>query len=310
VSKKIAFLFLIVISAFAAVAEPLVTETENYKIIAVSPLESWSGDKASITNSVDACRNKEAAIGIYKEAFKPYASSHPYYQQSVAAITKIGFSYSVNSDNRVLVFQPIEIQLDQFESFITTQNAIYKQSVIAQGNPRELESKTSSNKILGSIVSLATTAVLGSKFGNLNGAQMSLNSGMNGDVYQLVARYKDAMAPVDIASFTTDFKPDANGQSKFTKIEARLVHSKMHDRAGQVIIGYKTEKTPELEAAALETAIIHLVGADTSVESLAAARQQDYARRLAIWDAYVAQSTKESANDLDPKAQSNGRDRE
>ena len=174
---------------------------------------------------------------------------------------------------------PVGLDPKEFSSFAKNQHELYKQVVIADGNPATLHSKVSRRKFFSGVISLATVAVAGEKFGSL-GANTVLNTGIAGDVYQLSASSRAALIP--ITSLPTF---DA---SSYKYIDVRKVIQGNNERLGQVIIAYKNDKTEDVENTALIKAIVSLTGADTTVEAIQQARDEDLTQRQAIWDACVS----------------------
>jgi CO dehydrogenase/acetyl-CoA synthase alpha subunit len=60
------------------------------------------------------------------------------------------------------------------------------------------------------------------------------------------------------------------------------------DTPGEILIAYKVDKTPQAEHEALVKAIVTLTGADTTPEAVQQSRQGDFEKRVALWDACVA----------------------
>jgi hypothetical protein len=151
--------------------------------------------------------------------------------------------------------------------------------VLAQGNPTTLPDRVRGRKVLGTILAVATTAFAFDKLGSI-GAQAALGSGLTGDVYQVASQYKSALAPLSLN--LTDF-------GDYKSVDVRNVTTAYSDRVGQIIIGYKVDRTPQIEAEAMALAILSVSGLDTTPDQVAAARADDLAARQAVWDACVAE---------------------
>ena len=84
----------------------------------------------------------------------------------------------------------------------------------------------------------------------------------------------------------------------YRRIDVRRVDFRP-DSPGEIVIAYKTEKTPQAEQDALVKAIVALAAADTTADAVDAARQTDFKERVAIWDACVADGKCEKEASID-----------
>ena len=269
---------------------PVEYDTPDTHIIVVRALDSWSGDNSASEDSLTAVEEHEGGFSLWYSkgrgvdgypmlfGFNNGAQSDIVVQGVIAALKPLNFKLA-QIKARFKVDIPVGLDPKEFSSFANSQHELYKQVVIADGNPTTLHRSVSTKKFLAGVLSIGSVIVGGEKYGSL-GANTVLNTGIAGDVYQLTASSRAALIPT-----TSLFTFDA---SSYKYIEARRVIQGNNERLGQVIIAYKKDKTDAAENAALIKAIVTLTGADTTVEAIQKARDADLAQRQAIWDACVA----------------------
>jgi hypothetical protein len=273
------------ILSLTAFATPVEFDTPDAHVIVIRALDSWSGDKGASEDSLERIAAHKCAFML--KTPKGEILGHPLLFQGLSdnpivqnvnnEIHKHGFELVNRIEMRINIDMPATTAPADFKHFSDAQREIFKRLVITQGNPSKRESQVSSNKFFGAVLALGTVAVGGEKYGSL-GSQTVLNTGVASDVYELTATSKAAISPVELPNF------DA---SAYKTIDVRKVTQ--NDRFGQVIIAYKNDKTDETENAALIKAIVTLTGADTTVDAIKQARNEDLTNRQAIWDECVAE---------------------
>ncbi|NBX55819.1 MAG: hypothetical protein EBT70_12270, partial [Betaproteobacteria bacterium] len=246
--KRAAFvlgLFTSTLATTTSLAAPLVFETEAAKIIVVRPIDLWSGDKSVLEDSLNAHKEKtvhykvqtDSAILSGNPALFKSPSEHPLIKDVNAKINAVGFKAPMSSANAMFIHKSSSIPGLVANEFFAYQNDVYKQAVISQGNPDDLESKTSRNKVLGAALTIGTTILAGQRYGLDRGANTFLGSGSADDLYKAVASYNASLVAVEIPNFDV---PTAK------EVSVRKVES-MGKVTGQIIIAYKDEKTEAAE---------------------------------------------------------------
>jgi len=267
-------------------AAPLVFETETAKIIVVRPIDLWSGDKSVLEDSLNAHKEKtvhykvqtDSAVLNGNPALFRSPTDHPLIKDVNAKINTVGFKAPMSSANAMFIHKQSSIPGLVANEFLAFQNDVYKQAVISQGDPDDLQSRTSRNKVLGAALSIGTTILAGQRFGLDRGANTFLGSGSAEDLYKSVASYNGSLVAVEIPNLDI---------STAKEVSVRKVES-LNKVTGQIIIAYKDEKTEAAEHEALVIAVVALTGANSTTAEIEQARKEDFARRKAIWDKCVA----------------------
>lgn len=270
-------------------AAPVEYDTPDAHIIVIRALDSWSGDNSASDDSLEAVAKHEGGFRLNRPkgavfgfpllfGFNGDSKADAVIQGVVLALKPLKFELAQDKTN-FSIERPVALDPTKYANFINYQRELFQHLVISQGNPATLPSRVSSKKFFGAVLSLATVAVAGEKFGAL-GSQTTLNSGIAGDVYQISASSRAALSPIALPHF------DASG---YKSIDVRRVIQGNNDRLGEVIIAYKNDKTDDAENTALIKAIVTLTGADTTVEAIKQARAEDLAERQAIWDSCVVE---------------------
>jgi hypothetical protein len=288
--KRAAFALALVTTTLASItaqAAPLVFETEATKIIVVRPIDVWRIDPAIGKDSLEEHKNKRVSYVLAHGGAKlngsptlfGSASSHPLIKDINNKLEQLGAERTRSVGvNGFYVEEATQVSKELIENLFEYQADIYQQMVISQGNPDELQSKNSRNKVLGVALATATTIVAGQRFGLGLGSQTVLGSGTARDLYSAVSRYDNSISPVEISTFPLD---------GFKSFEIRRVNPP-NRTMGQIIIAYKDEKTEAAEHEALVIAVVALTGANSTTAEIEQARKEDFARRKAIWDKCVA----------------------
>lgn len=285
-SKSLLLCTLLLSSTFAS-AQVVQKETNDAFIMVARPIDMWSPDESFANRTLDELKGKEITfsyfepggkrIGVYNRVLQGPESA-PVGNAAISKLTQDGFKIgSSTTRSRVNIFQPDTINPLDFPEFVAAQNAIYAQSVIAAGNPNNLQSKESVKKVLGGLVSLATFAIVGDKLGYANANSTVIGNGVAFDLGDSVQKFGRIAVPCPLP--TADI-------SSYKQAEVRRVQN--GKTFGIVVIAYKEAKTLETERAALAEAIYTLTGADTTVDNVISARAEDFANRQKIWSECVS----------------------
>lgn len=267
-------------------AAPVEIDTPDVHIVVMRALDSWSGDEGASEDSLEAVADHEG--GFQLERPQGLVLGFPLLfgglnddvvvQGVNSALKAMKFKLTQSKVN-FKVDKPIALEPEKFAEFAKYQRDLFQNLVISEGNPTTLHNSVSARKFFSSVLALGTVAIAGDKYGTL-GKEAMLNSGIPGDVYQFSSSGRAALTPMD----TPDFK-----SASYKSIDVRRVIQGNNERVGQVIIAYKTDKTEAAENDALIKAIVSLTGADTTVEAVKQAREEDLSKRQAIWNACVSE---------------------
>jgi len=273
-------------------AAPIEIDTPDAHIVVMRALDSWSGDESASEDSLTEVAKHRGGFILASEkgprfdtlgypmlfGFNSESEGNPVVHGVIQALKPFDFKLHQDATNfrveNAATFEP-----DKFVKFAKYQRDLFKSLVISEGNPATLHSSVSARKFFSGILALGTVAIVGEKYGAL-GQETILNSGIPGDVYQFSSSGRAALTPLD----TPDFK-----SASYKSIDVRRVIQGNNERVGQVIIAYKTDKTEAVENDALIKAIVSLTGADTTVEAIKQARDEDLSKRQAIWNTCVSE---------------------
>ena len=294
--KSIAVI-LSLVATTASMAAPLVFETESAKVFVVRPIDQWSGDKSVQSSSLEAHKNKTTWYTVLLNDQKylfgnpnvtQSASNHPITNGVAQKLEQSGFKLPRSSDNSFTVQLPVSIPVEKIGTVQTYQTAAFKQTIANQGNPDDLQGKTTRNKFIGGLLSVGTMIAAADRFGAGGGSHATLGSGITDSIYSAVAQYKGGLVPVDLSGQDLEqwcSKPEC----RYNEIELRRVTTAAPDRVGQIVIAYKNGKTQEAEEAALIQAVYLLTAAGSSTAEIEKARQENLQLRKNIWASCVAE---------------------
>ena len=264
-------------------ADPITIETNDATVIVVRPLDQWSGNKSALEETLAAQQEKTVWYQVFlgpttgfrgNPTLTQSRSDHPIGNRIAAALDSLSFKQPRSSANSFTVYPPVSIPAENIADFLKFQDYAFKRTVLASGDPEKLQSKTSRNKFFAGVLAVGITALGAEKFGLANGAHATLGSGITADVYNMASKFKGGMAPVQTAAIDS---------SKYTVVDSRTVTVPTGDRAGQILIAYKGQKTEQAEATALTEAVIALTGAKTATADIEASRASDFKVRQSIW---------------------------
>lgn len=275
-----------------ATAAPVVIDTPSAYIIVIRALDTWSGDRDASEDSLAEVSKHRGGFVLASEkgprydtlgypmmfGFNGDSEGNPVVHGVIEALKPLNFKLHQDATN-FKVENAGTVEPKKFAAFANYQRELYRNFVTTEGNPATLHNSVFAKKILSGALAIGTVAVAGDKYGFL-GKEAALNSNIPSDLYQFGASGNAAITPLDLPDF------DATG---YKAIDVRRVIQGNNDRAGQIIIAYKNDKTEEASNAALIAAIVSLTGADTTVEEIEKSRAADLAKRQAIWDACVSE---------------------
>lgn len=285
--KKTIVVFSVTLLSLSALSAPLEFDTQDAHVIVIRSIDSWSGDSSASEKSLNSISKHEG--GFQLEGKKGTVLGYPMLfgglnDDSVVQgvnneLKKLNYKLTQTGDFTFKVDKPVALEPTKYSSFANGQRDLYKSVVISEGNPASLSGRVGTKKFFSGVLSFGLVALGGEKYGAL-GSQTVLNTGVAGDAYQLSASMRSALIPIHL--------PEIDA-SNYKSIDVRNVIQGNNDRFGQVIIAYKNDKTDDAENAALIKAIVSLTGADTTVDAIKQARNEDLTNRQAIWDACVAE---------------------
>ncbi len=282
------FSFLYAFSAFlsfsASAAE--VIDRPDYTMYIAGTLDQWSGNQKDLTESSRDHTKKLVtySIGLREKFFiigNPSIftgpSDHPIINRANSSLAAAGFSTPNQSLNYFRINPPVVIPAEMLPKIAAAQSELRKRSTLAQGDPSTLQERVATKKLVGNLAAIGLTVFAGANAGAA-GASAVLGSGAASDLATTVGRFGSAISPVSLA--LDPVEPDQ-------LVEFRKVITRNQDRAGQVVIVYKREKTPQIEEDALVEAVLALSGAKQTPEAISSARQQDFQERSSMWRACV-----------------------
>lgn len=284
--NKRLFLFFLSIPLFSS-AEVVTVKGEAYDLFISRPVDIWSPDPSHRQVTLGAIKDKNASYMLMGENGKSQfrgspltfqgISDHPVTQGVKEKASSYGLNLINGSGYYFNVSAPLEVKPSEFSMFLDGQSKIYRKFVVAQGDPAQLESSAATKKLIGGALAIAGTFYATDKLGGVFGANAAFNStatNLSGDVYGFFSKIKGVVAPVEFL--------EPIDASKYSGFEVRKVTS-FPEMIGQIVIAYKGEKKADVQNEALIQSIIELTGATTNTQSVEAARQKDFERRLAIW---------------------------
>jgi hypothetical protein len=290
-------LALSLLAATTAMAAPFVFETDGAKVFVVRPIDQWSGDKSALESSLEAHKNKTAWYTVLLNDQKylfgnpnvtQSASNHPITNAVAHKLDQAGFKLPRSSDNSFTVQLPVAVPVEKIGTVQTYQTAAFKQAIASQGNPDDLQGKTTRNKFIGGLLSVVTMIAAADRYGAVGGSHATLGSGITDSIYSAVSQYKGGLAPIDLSGQDLQqwcSKPEC----RYKEIEIRRVTTAAPDRVGQIVIAYKNGKTPEAEEGALVQAVYLLTAAGSSTTDIEKARQENRQLRKDVWAACIAE---------------------
>lgn len=276
-------------TTFAAVclAQPVHLDTADTHIIVVRPIDTWSGHRTTSQYTLDGFREKKVAFIYYASNGEKIIGSSGLFRKAPqtavvqgvqTGLERHGFTNNGPSGMLFTVDRPIEVSPDKMADFTNLQNALYAEYVIAQGDPSTLSDRITAKRFVNAGLALAAYNFGMDKLGPTSGAQFVFSTGITEDIAKLTLQERKGLAAVPAPAF------DYSG---YKSVQVRKV-SFGSDRVGQIIIAYKGDRTDEAENSGLAEAIVAASGADTTVEAVESARNDDYRHRLEIWSACVA----------------------
>ncbi len=255
-------------------AAPVEYDTPDAHIVVIRPMDQWFPD-AGVEKSLDKEYFSDEYAGAYWYTDKDYVSLRSDEPLAILFRSKNPNKSPALWRMSISTRKPIPVQPSQMAQFIKAQNEFYGLSVIARGNPMTLPNRLRTNAIWRDVLTIATIGIGGAVGGGNLAAAVAGSS---------IPSQFGALA-LDAQQGIVGVKPLNLDYSKYKAIDLHRVDG---GGVGQIIIAYKTEKTPAIENEALAIAIGSTLGFDTTKEATLAARAADLADRQAIWDKCVA----------------------
>lgn len=271
-----------------AQAIPVEFDTPDAHVIVVRPVDLWSGDRGWSEDSLDYIETRKFNFmlggngGYFRGGPTVFqgVDDHPVTKGVERVLESMGAD-TCNCANNFRIEEPVAIPPEDMAAVVTSQEALYKRLIVAQGDPSALESKVRTKKFFGGLASIATFAIFAGKLGVNDGLNAAQTLNLPDAIYRTSYQYRGALIPANLP--TIDF-------SQYKTVEIRRAsYLPAPERIGQIVIAYKGAKTPDAETAALIKGIVSLVGADTTTDAVEKARAEDYAARVAIWSHCVAE---------------------
>lgn len=278
-------------------AQPLELDTDTAHIIVVRPLDFWSGDTSMQRDTLDAIRNREVSYDIMLDGTRyrgsplvlQGVSDNPVTLGAQAALTARGTTLVRRSAYLFHVLDATVLAPPDYAKFAKAQLDYRQLLVRREGDPRTLPARVRFRNIAGDALSIGALFIPVPDLGTAAGAQAMANSGIAEDLGNVPRPARAALIPAVLPSLDT---------GAYRQIDVRRVDFRP-DTPGEIVIAYRSEKTPQAEQDALVQAIVALAGADTTADEVDSARQTDFKERVEMWDACVAdgECQKEASND-------------
>ncbi len=281
----------------ASSAQPVELDTPSAHIIVVRPIDLWSGDTSAQADTLAALHDRQVSYDVVLDGTR-YRGSPLVLQGVSDNPVTLGVEADLKAQKTELVRKSAYLfhVLDatplvpaDYPKFAKAQLDYRQLLVLHEGDPNTLPSRVRARDIAGDVLSIGALFIPGHALGTAVGANAMMNSGFAEEIGNLPRPARAAMIPAAHPTLDT---------TTYQQIDVRRVDFKP-DTPGEIIIAYKTAKTPEVEQEALVKAIVTLAGADTTPDAVAAARKADFEERVSMWDACVANGNcqKEASND-------------
>lgn len=264
----------------AAIATPAQFDVGDAHVVVIRPIDNWDPNTTTASYSLDNLRSKNFGFQyIDSSGAKIVPNSGGLFREKVSTplsdeVSKImaDSGFSRKGSHVYFVSAPVKLQPDQMQDFIKAQNAYYQASVVQSGDPATLSSRTVAKKAVNVFATAAVAAFGMNKLGT-DAINLSQYSTLYTDISKLRGAASTAILPVPLPE--VDF-------SGYSEVEVRRVTDNA-GHVGEILIGYRTPKTPASEQPALAKAIATAGGVGTSVEEVESSRAENYQQRLAIW---------------------------
>lgn len=280
-----------------SMAQPVELDTDAAHVIVVRPVDFWSGDTSVQQDTLDAIRDRHVSYDIMLDGTRyrgsplvlQGVSDNPVTLGAQAALAAQQTTLVRKSAYLFHVADATTLAPDDYPKFARAQLDYRQLFVRREGDPRSLPERVRVRNIAGDALSIGALFIPVPGLGTAAGAQVMANSGIAEDLGNVPRPARAALIPAVLPALDT---------GAYRQIDVRRVDFRP-DSPGEIVIAYKTEKTPQAEQDALVKAIVALAAADTTADAVDAARQTDFKERVAIWDACVADGKcqKEASND-------------
>lgn len=271
------------------IAETKTIDNANVTVIVYRPIDQWIPDTKRSDELLGAINDKSFGFAVLgKDGSVDHGTPSPFQKssdlpaikqaRSILLSKKANLTFRENA-NRYTITQAQKYQPSSIEYLANSERGLFRQYVLSQGNPAELSEKKDIERTKGIVAGLGAVAV-GFFAKGLNGANAVLGSGTVTDFEQMFTSTHEYSAPANLPAIN---------MSEFAETEVRKVLTTIPGVVGQIIIGYKINKTSEFEAEALAQAIVSLSGIDSTESEIIDSRNKDLDNRQKIWDEWVSQ---------------------
>lgn len=270
--------------ASPVIANPTIIDTETSKIIVYRPANAWTPNEDHANTMLDSIKKKRFAFNYEDEQGKWYRGAPTVFQSvdATPVINKVK-TYLESKDwglssspgfNYFTISKPFQVEPSMANKFFDRGNGMYKSLVAMQGDPIKLKERIDGQRTAGTVMAVGSVLV-GFLTGGLSGGGAVLGSGIPEGLNDLPQGRLQPVVP--IYGMPADL-------SSAQSIDVRKVVVPGTPIRGMIIIGYKTEKTADIENESLAKAVIALSGADTTESEILASRETDFQTRLMVWN--------------------------
>lgn len=269
---------LLLCQAIAAQAKVFVIDTPEAMVYAYNASAKWPLEKDKREEILNSLANKKFNYAYKLNGQTIYGSPNLLNSRTENELTPLiedslvakGMTNSRTDSFSVwLGKDPLAPTPTEMAAIITAQDALYKLSVIKQGNPDTLEERIANRKVAGNVLGVLS-AIAGMV---LMGPSAGFNAMTNSGISQDIATSIPAGLTKETFGAVTGYPSNINW-AQYKAID-------FYPGSTQVVIAYKKEKTPQIHDRSLAIAINRML--DISKEDLLSYWQEDFANRQKIW---------------------------
>lgn len=269
---------LLLCQAIAAQAKVFVIDSPEAIVYAYNASEKWPLEKDKREEILNSLTNKKFNYAYKLNGQTIYGSPNLLNSRTENELTPLiedslvakGMTNSRTDSFSVwLGKDPLSPTPTEMAAIITAQDALYKLSVIKQGNPDTLEERIANRKVAGNVLGVLS-AIAGMV---LMGPSAGFNAMTNSGISQDIATSIPAGLTKENIGAVTGYPSNINW-TQYKAID-------FYPGSTQVVIAYKKEKTQQIHDRSLAIAINKML--DISKEELLSYWQEDFANRQKIW---------------------------
>ncbi len=288
--KKFVVLPLVVFCFNLHAAQTQVISTEEADIFIIRRVDIWSPSEAEAEAPRRAVKDRKFNFYYFRDDGRPgvvFSKSdggipdNPMARATIPEINRLGAS-AERTGNSEYFNQSSLINGKFAKPYLRAQNHYHREMVIQAGDPERLSAKVSSQSFFGNLLSLVSTVALARSFGG--DVAVGVGSAAMDDIASLPKALGTQALPIALNGIDIETLPDY----KLLEVKRIGPTPKMWAN-GQILIAYKTERTPELAFDLFVKAIPTALGVDTTVVAIDQARAADFQARKQIWAECVAQ---------------------